>query len=151
MEVLAVDVYRGAPPEYQPFGFVELDEGLRRADVVSLNSALTRDNQEMINAAVIARMKPQAFILNAARGQLINEADLAAALDAGRIAGAALDVVSTEPIRTDNPLLKARNCILTPHNAWASIEARKRLMKTTAENIASFLRGEPRNVVNGVN
>jgi glycerate dehydrogenase len=151
MEVLAVDVYQGAPPEYRPFAFVDLQEGLRRADVVSLNSALTKDNQEMINAAAIAKMKPSAFILNAARGQLVNEADLAAALNAGRIGGAALDVVSTEPIHTDNPLLQARNCILTPHNAWASLEARQRLMQTTAENVASFLRGEPRNVVNGVN
>jgi glycerate dehydrogenase len=105
----------------------------------------------MINSAAIAKMKPSAFILNAARGQLVNEADLAAALNAGRIGGAALDVVSTEPIHTDNPLLQARNCILTPHNAWASLEARRRLMQTTAENVAGFLRGEPRNVVNGVN
>jgi glycerate dehydrogenase len=93
-------------------------------------------------------MKPNAFIINAARGPLIRENDLADALNRGAIAGAALDVVSTEPIRADNPLLRAKNCIITPHIAWASLEARRRLMKTTAENIGAFLEGKPQNVVN---
>jgi glycerate dehydrogenase len=97
---------------------------------------------------LLASMKASAFLINAARGPLIHEADLTEALNRGVIAGAALDVVFTEPIRSDNPLLKAKNCIITPHIAWASLEARRRLMKTTAENIGAFLKGNPQNVVN---
>ena len=86
--------------------------------------------------------------MNSARGALVNEMDLASALTSGKLAGAALDVVSTEPIGEDNPLLDAPNCVITPHMAWASLEARQRLMQLTADNIASFQRGEPTNVVN---
>jgi glycerate dehydrogenase len=148
MDVLAVDVREENPPEYQPFAFASLQDAFRRADVVSLNCALTEENQGMVDRALLATMKPSAFLINAARGPLIREADLARALDSTTIAGAALDVVSTEPIRSDNPLLKAKNCIITPHIAWASLEARRRLMRTTAENIEAFLRGRPQNVVN---
>ena len=119
-----------------------------QADVVSLNCSLTPDNEGFVNKVLIGAMKRSAFIVNAARGQLINEADLAEALNTGKIAGAALDVVSSEPIRPDNPLLKARNCIITPHIAWASFEARKRLMHTVAENIKAFLNGTIQNRVN---
>jgi len=87
-------------------------------------------------------------LINTARGGLVNEADLAAALNDGRIAGAAVDVVSTEPIRPDNPLLGARNCLVTPHIAWASLAARRRLMRTTVENVRAFITGRPINVVN---
>jgi glycerate dehydrogenase len=149
MEVLAVDVYEGNPPDYKPFSFVTREEAFRRADVVSLNAQLTPENEGMVNAKLLATMKPSAFLINAARGQLVNERDLADALNAGTIAGAALDVVSSEPITPDNPLLEAKNCIITPHMAWAALEARKRLMKTTADNIQAFLSGEPQNVVNG--
>jgi glycerate dehydrogenase len=148
MHVLAVDIRAENPPEYRPFEFVPLQEAFRRADVVSLNCALTAQNEGMVNKGLLATMKPSAFLINAARGPLVQEADLREALERGVIAGAALDVVSTEPIRADNPLLKARNCIITPHIAWASLEARRRLMKTTAENIGAFLRGKPQNVVN---
>jgi glycerate dehydrogenase len=93
-------------------------------------------------------LKPGAFLINAARGGLIVEADLAEALNAGRLAGAAVDVVSHEPIQPDNPLLPARNCIITPHIAWATREARRRLLQTTVANVASFQAGKPTNVVN---
>jgi len=93
-------------------------------------------------------MKPTAFLINTARGTLINEQDLADALNEGHIAGAALDVLSTEPPKTTNSLLNAANCIITPHNAWSSREARQRIIKVTAENIAAFLKGQPVHVVN---
>jgi glycerate dehydrogenase len=148
MGVLAVDVREENPPGYRPFAFTPLEDAVRRADVVSLNCALTAENEGMVNRGLLGLMKPTAFLINAARGPLVREEDLAEALKAGTIAGAALDVVWTEPIRAGNPLLEARNCIITPHIAWASLEARRRLMKTTAENIGSFLSGKPQNVVN---
>jgi glycerate dehydrogenase len=148
MEVLAVDIRQDDPPDYKPFAFVSAEEAFRRADVVSLNAALTPENTGMVNARMLGTMKSSAFLINASRGPLVNDADLAMALNAGTIAGAALDVVSSEPISPDNPLISARNCIITPHMAWAALEARRRLMHTTAENIAGFLRGTPRNVVN---
>jgi glycerate dehydrogenase len=148
MKVLAVDVVKGDPPSYEPFAWAGLAEAFRQADVISLNCALTSENEGFVNAELLGTVKKNAFIVNAARGQLINEADLADALNAGRLAGAALDVVSTEPIRSDNPLLGAKNCLITPHNAWASLEARKRLMHTVAENIRGFLDGRIQNKVN---
>ncbi len=148
MRVLAVDIREENPPGYQPFAFVSLQDAFREADVVSLNCALTADNEGMVDKDLLTSMKANAFLINAARGPLIQEADLAEALSQGVIAAAALDVVSTEPIRADNPLLKAKNCIITPHIAWASLEARRRLMKTTADNIGAFFRGQPQNLVN---
>jgi glycerate dehydrogenase len=102
-----------------------------------------------VNAARIATMKPSAFLINTGRGPLIVEQDLADALNAGRIAGAALDVLSTEPPPASNPLFTAKNCIITPHIAWATHASRARLMEVVAENICAFLAGTPRNVVNG--
>ncbi|HDP81077.1 MAG TPA: D-2-hydroxyacid dehydrogenase [Spirochaetes bacterium] len=148
MEVLAVDINRNNPPPYTPFAFVSLEEAFRRADVVSLNCALTPENTGMVNKGLLSLMKPSAFLINVARGPLVKDADLAEALNGGVLAGAALDVVSAEPIAPVNPLLRAKNCLITPHMAWATLEARRRLMKTTAENIAAFLDGKPINVVN---
>ncbi|MGH7821841.1 MAG: D-2-hydroxyacid dehydrogenase [Candidatus Binatia bacterium] len=126
---------------------VELDDLFTVADVVSLHCPATPETRALADRGRLSRMKPTAFFLNTARGALVDEAALAEALNAGRLAGAALDVVSEEPIRPDNPLLTARNCILTPHLAWASLAARRRLMAVTVENVRSFLAGSPRNVV----
>ena len=128
--------------------YVDLDTLYARADVISLHCNLTPENTGMICKASIEKMKDGVLIVNNARGQLVNEADLAAALEAGKVAGAALDVVSTEPIRGDNPLLHAKNCILTPHISWAPIESRRRIMDCTVENARAFLKGTPVNVVN---
>ncbi|QNI37352.1 D-2-hydroxyacid dehydrogenase [Edaphobacter albus] len=117
------------------------------SDVVSLHCALTPENIGIINCALLEKMKPSAFLINTARGALINESDLSAALNSGKIAGAALDVLSSEPPSNDNPLLAARNCIITPHMAWAALEARKRIMEATVHNVRSFLGGTPVNIV----
>lgn len=127
---------------------VTQEELFAASDVVSLHCPLTAQNAGMIDGKAIAAMKPGVLLLNTARGPLVNEADLAAALKSGRVAGAALDVVSAEPIRPDNPLLGAPNCILTPHMAWGAKAARQRLMDTAAENLRSFLAGKTVNAVN---
>ncbi len=127
--------------------FVELDDLFRESDIVSLHCPLTPGNREMVNARTLALMKPSAFLLNTSRGPLVNEHDLARALNDGRIAGAGLDVLTVEP-PGDNPLIGARNCVITPHIAWATLAARRRLMDTVVGNVRGFLRGEPANVVN---
>jgi glycerate dehydrogenase len=147
MNVLAHDSFRGKDPGY-PVKWVELPELFRASDVVTLHCPLTDRNKGMVNAALLASMKPTALLINTARGPLINEADLAAALNSEKIAGAAMDVVSKEPIEAANPLLTAKNCLITPHIAWATLSARRRLMETTAQNIAAFQSGKPINVVN---
>ena len=128
--------------------YVSLDELLARSDVVSLHCNLTPENEGLINAASIARMKDGAILINNARGQLVNEADLADALNSGKLAAAGLDVVSAEPIRPDNPLLHAKNCVLTPHISWAPKESRQRIMDCAVANAQAFLAGTPQNVVN---
>ena len=147
MKVLAYDVYPNdsgrAIGEY-----VDLDTLLKSADVVSLHCYLTPENTGLINRASIAKMKDGAILINNARGQLIVEQDVADALNSGKLAAAGLDVVYTEPIRADNPLLKAKNCIITPHISWAPIESRQRIMDITVENVKAFLNGTPQNVVN---
>jgi len=148
MKVLAFDTYHGNSPTYAPFAWAEKDELFAQADVVSLHCPLTPENTGMINRKLLGTMKKSAFLINASRGGLVTENDLAEALNNGVIAGAALDVVSTEPIKGDNPLLKAKNCILTPHIAWGALEARKRLTATSVENVAAFIKGKPINVVN---
>jgi len=118
------------------------------SDVISLHCPLRPENTRFINKNMLQLMKPSAFLINTSRGQLVDETDLTDALNNHLIAGAALDVLSSEPPSADNPLLSARNCIITPHNAWMSKEARQRIMDTTRENIESFLRNEPIHVVN---
>ena len=127
--------------------FVSLDRLLCESDVVSLHCPLVPDTKELINAARLAQMKPSAFLINTARGALIHEPDLAAALNTERIAGAGLDVLSVEPPLASNPLLSARNCVLTPHVAWATRNARLRLLEVTAANIRSYLLNRPQNVI----
>lgn len=127
---------------------VAMDTLFREADVISLHCPLTPKTQGLINAARLGAMKPTALLINTGRGPLIVESDLAAALDAGRIAGAGLDVLSVEPPPPGHPLFAARNCLITPHFAWATREARARLIETATENVRAFLAGTPRNVVN---
>jgi glycerate dehydrogenase len=127
---------------------VDLDSLLRESDVVSLHAPLTADNAKMVNAGFLAKMKPTAFLINTARGGLVDEGELATALNEGRIAGAGLDVLTKEPPAADNPLLTARNCIITPHIAWAARPARQRVIDITAGNLRAFLAGSPQNVVN---
>lgn len=124
-----------------------LEDLFAEADVVSLHCGLTPENDGMVNARLLARMKPSAFLINTARGRLVNESDLAAALADNVLAGAAVDVLSSEPPSSDNPLLSTKNCLVTPHVAWAALEARQRIMKTTVENVGAFLGGSPINVV----
>ena len=128
--------------------FVELDTLFREADIISLHCPLTPENKGLVNAARLALMKPTAFLINTARGPLVDELALAEALNGGRIAGAALDVLSIEPPPANHPLFNARNCIITPHIAWATRAARARLMQTAVSNLKAFLEGHPQNVVN---
>ncbi|HLH54486.1 MAG TPA: D-2-hydroxyacid dehydrogenase [Verrucomicrobiae bacterium] len=128
--------------------YVGLEELLRQSDVVSLHCPLTAETRGLINARTLGWIKPSAFLINSSRGQLIDEAALAEALNVGRIAGAGLDVLSLEPPPPANPLLQARNCIITPHFAWATRAARQRLMDATVNNVRAFLQGRPVNVVN---
>jgi len=128
--------------------FVSLDELYPRADVISLHCPLTPDTQGMINKESISRMKDGVILINVSRGLLVVEQDLCDALDSGKVCAAGVDVVSFEPIREDNPLLKAKNCVITPHIAWASIESRQRLMNIAVKNLEAFLNGSPINVVN---
>jgi glycerate dehydrogenase len=137
----------GAGPVAGGGEYVDLDRLFRESDIVSLHCPLTPQTKGMIDAARLATMKPTAYLVNTARGGLVNEADLAAALDAGTIAGAGLDVLSVEPPPASNPLLAARNCVITPHIAWATRAARQRLLEVTAANIRGFLAGRPQNVV----
>ena len=127
--------------------YVDLDRLFRESDVVTLHCPLTPQTQGMIDGARLGQMKPTAYLINTARGGLVNEADLAAALDAGRIAGAGLDVLSVEPPAAGNPLLAARNCVITPHIARATRAPRRRLLDVTAATIREFLPGTPQNVV----
>ena len=133
-----------APPAVR---FVALETVFRDSDVVSLHCPLTPETRQLVNAQRLGSMRPTALLLNASRGQLVDEAALADALNHGRIAGAGVDVLSEEPPPASNPLLRARNCIITPHLAWATRAARARLMKIAVENVRAFLDGRPQNVV----
>jgi glycerate dehydrogenase len=127
--------------------FVDEKTCFKEADIVSLHCPLTQDNSEFVNKQLIATMKPKAFLVNTSRGGLVNENDLAEALNHETIAGAALDVLSTEPPSANNPLLHAKNCLINPHVAWATFESRTRLMDVVVNNIESFLKGKPVNVI----
>ena len=148
MKVLAVDGHVRPELENENMKYVELDELFKEADVISLHCPLFPSTQGIINKENIAKMKDGVIILNDSRGPLIVEQDLFDALESGKVAYAASDVVSTEPIKDDNVLLKAKNMIITPHIAWAPKEARKRLMDVAVADLAAFLAGEPINVVN---
>lgn len=130
--------------------YVDLDTLLRESDVISLHCPMKADTQEIICRKTIEKMKDGVILINSSRGKLIREQDLADALAGGKIYGAAVDVVSEEPILSDNPLLKAPNCIITPHIAWTPIECRQRVMDCTADNIQAWLSGQPIHVVNGL-
>jgi glycerate dehydrogenase len=146
MKIIAHDVsVNGAVDDTE---MVDLDSLLRRADVVSLHCPLTAENRGMINVARLSLMKQSALLINTARGPLVAEQDLADALNSGNLGGAGLDVLPVEPPRSGSPLFGAKNCIVTPHIAWATREARGRLMNIAAENLRLFLRGAPQNVVN---
>ena len=147
MNVLAYDPYPNDAGRVIA-QYVDLNTLFSESDVVSLHCNLTPENEKLINKDNINKMKDGVILLNNARGQLLNEQDVADALNSGKIAAAGLDVVSTEPIREDNPLLKAKNCIITPHISWASKESRQRIMDTTVQNVRAWLDGAPVNVVN---
>jgi len=147
-EALEMNVIVSEVTDVEGYENYPLDELLKRSDIVTLHCPLTPGTKGIINRERLRLMKPSALLVNCARGQLIVEHDLAEALNEGRIAGAALDVLSEEPPCPDNPLLKAKNCIITPHVAWATLEARQRLMKIAVNNVRSFMEGKPVNVVN---
>lgn len=142
MNILAHSRSRSAETAL-PFRWATIDEILEKSDFISLHCPLTPETHGMISTTALDKMKPTAFLVNTARGPLIDEQALADALNSDSIAGAACDVVSAEPIHPTNPLLRAKNLTLTPHIAWAAIEARRRLMAITADNIAAFLAGKP--------
>ena len=139
---------QGDDPGICSFEWEKLEEIFSRSDFISINCNQCLENTGFVNEDLLCRMKKTASLINASRGGLINEADLAAALNEERIAGAALDVVSKEPIEQENPLLHAKNVIITPHIAWSTLDARRRLMDETIKNIKGFMAGKPQNVVN---
>jgi glycerate dehydrogenase len=147
MRVIASDAVRKDAPDYPGFRWVDTGELLRESDVVSLHAPLLPETRGMIQARTLALMKPSAFLINTSRGPLVVAQDLADALNAERLAGAGLDVLDAEPPPADSPLLSARNCLVTPHIAWATREARSRLMDAAVQNVAAFAAGQPRNVV----
>lgn len=149
MNVIFYDIAKPSsrPEGCQPAG---LDDIFRTSDIISLHCPLTSDTKKIINRERLELMKKTAFLINTSRGPLVDEQALAEALNIDRIAGAGLDVLSEEPPGENNPLLKARNCYITPHISWATIAARKRLLRVAVDNVASFLAGKPQNVVNGV-
>jgi glycerate dehydrogenase len=140
-------VFRKSNKSEEGIRLVELDELFDISDVISLHCPLTEETRGIINSESLSKMKDSAFLINTGRGPLIDEAALASALEEGKLAGAGLDVLSSEPPKPDNPLLKARNCIITPHVAWATREARMRLMELTVKNILAFESGSPVNKV----
>lgn len=148
MNIVAVDDYPNRQLESSTLRYVSLDELYAAADVISLHCPLFENNKGMIDKTAIGKMKPGMLIINTSRGPLINEADLAEALQSGHVAGAAMDVLSSEPPAPNNPLLSAPNCFVTPHIAWATKEARTRLMNIAVDNLTAFLKGTPQNVVN---
>ena len=148
MDVIAHDTYANGQQE-DWYSMVELEDIWNRSDVIALHCPLTETTNEIINRESISQMKDGVIILNNSRGPLINESDLADALNGGKVYAAGLDVVSEEPIRENNPLLKCDNCIITPHISWAPKESRQRLMDIAVENVRTFIEGNPANIVIG--
>ncbi len=149
MNILAYSRTRKPELESDTVRYAQLDEVLSESDVISLHCPLFPETQGIINKTSIAKMKDGVIVLNSSRGALIIEEDLADALNAGKIYAAGLDVASCEPINSDSPLLTAKNCIITPHIAWATRESRQRLLNVATDNLAQFQKGTPVNVVNG--
>lgn len=147
MNVIAHDDFSTQVPSYA-HNKVTLETLLAESDFVSLHCPALPATENMINQSTLDKMKPSAFLINTSRGQLVDEAALAVALNQGVISGAALDTLWQEPPAENNPLLIARNCVITPHIAWATLDARQRIMSMVAENIQSYLDGAPINVVN---
>jgi glycerate dehydrogenase len=147
MRILAFDAHPDPSLESEDCRYVELDELLAGSDVIALHCPLFPETEGIINKDTIAKMKDGVILLNNSRGQLIVERDLADALNSGKVYATGLDVVSTEPIRADNPLLRAKNCFISPHISWATKESRSRLMNIAVENLRSYLAGTPINVV----
>jgi len=150
MKVIAYDIVKPSSMP-QSCQFVELDDVFKKSDIVTLHCPLTPQTEKIVNSRRLALMKKTAFLINTGRGPLVDEQALADALNNANIAGAGLDVLSSEPPKKDNPLLQAKNCFITPHIAWATRAARQRLMKVVIENVAAFLAGKPQNVVNKPN
>lgn len=148
MKILAYDSFKNEALENENCRYAELAELLAQSDVISLHCPLFPATQGIINKDTIAEMKDGVLLINTSRGPLIVEEDLKDALNCGKVAGAAVDVVSTEPIQMDNPLLSAKNCIITPHIAWAPRESRQRLMDIAVNNLKEYIAGNPVNVVN---
>ena len=148
MKVLAFDRYQDKSLETDSCRYADLEELLSGSDVISLHCPLFPETEKIINRRTIEKMKDGVLIINTSRGQLVEEADLREGLDSGKIGGAAVDVVSAEPIQEDNPLLGAENILITPHIAWAPRESRQRLMDIAVENLSRFMSGTPQNVVN---
>jgi len=147
MRVMAADSDQSHSPAWPSFRWAAFEELLAESDVVSLHAPLLPETRGMVNERTLRLMKPTAFLINTSRGPLVNDCDLADALNAGRLAGAGLDVLSIEPPEEHNPLLQAANCVVTPHIAWATREARSRLMDLTVENFAAWVAGSPRNLI----
>lgn len=147
MRVVACSRRQINPLSAKGFEWLSVEQLFEQADVVSIHCPQTDETKGFIDAKLLSRMKSSSILINTARGGLVDERALADTLNAGGIAGALLDVCSTEPIGADNPLLDAKNCVITPHIAWATVAARQRLMQTTAENVEAFLKGQPQNVV----
>ena len=146
MRVIATSRSQDNFPEY--VSPVTLDELFQESDVISLHCALTPETEKLVNSERLSQMKDTAFLINTSRGPLVDEAALAEALESEQIAGAGLDVLSTEPPPADHPLIGTKNCVVTPHIAWATKSARSRLLDIAIENIQAFLSGRPQNVVN---
>lgn len=147
MKILYQDHARRPELESEECRYADLDTLFGQSDVIALHCPLFPETERMINQAAIEKMKDGVILLNASRGQLVADEDLAEALNSGKVYAAGLDVVSSEPIRMDNPLLTAKNCIITPHIAWAAKESRARLLELAADNLEAFLKGAPVNVV----
>ncbi len=148
MKILAYDAFQNPELEDESCKYSSLEDLFKDSDVISLHAPLLPETQGIINKENIMKMKDGVIIINNSRGPLIVENDLKEALLSQKVAGAAVDVVSSEPIKRDNPLLGIPSCIITPHISWAPIEARQRLMNIAVENLSSFLKGTPKNVVN---